>query len=35
MTLEVQGNVQAGYLIQDIHTGDVQVSRDGAVRIVL
>lgn len=35
MVLEVKGNVQAGYMIKDVQTGDIQISRDGAVTIVL
>lgn len=35
MTLEVQWEVSAGYLINDIATGAIQVSRDWTVTVVL
>ncbi len=35
MVLEVKGIVSAGYIIKDISTGDIAVSRDGTVTIVL
>lgn len=35
MTLEVAGEVSAGYMIDDVVTGNIMVSRDGTVTIVL
>lgn len=35
MVLDVQGEVHAGYSLKDISTGDIQVSRDGTVTILL
>ena len=35
MVLEVEGEVSAGYMIKDIATGNINVSRDGTVTIVL
>lgn len=35
MILEVEGEVSAWYMIKDISTGDIQVSRDGTVTIIL
>ncbi len=35
MILEVKGEVTAGYILNDISTGDIQVSRDGTVSITL
>ncbi len=35
MILEVKGIVSAGYIIKDIATGDIAVSRDGTVTILL
>lgn len=35
MILEVEGEVTAGYILNDISTGDIQVSRDGTVSITL
>jgi hypothetical protein len=35
MVLEVQGEVSAGYMIKNITTGDINVSRDGTVTILL
>lgn len=35
MVLEVDGEVSAGYMIKNIETGSIQVSRDGTVRIIL
>lgn len=33
--LEVQGEVSAGYVIKNISTGEIAVTRDGTVTIVL
>lgn len=35
MTLEVAGEVSAGYMINDIITGNIEVSRDGTITILL
>ncbi len=35
MVLDVQGEVSAGYMIKNITTGDIDVSRDGTVTIFL
>lgn len=35
MTLEVAGEVSAGYMINDVITGNITVSRDGTITIVL
>lgn len=35
MVLSVQWELHAGYLINDLSTGDIQVSRDGTVTIIL
>jgi len=35
MVLDVDGEVSAGYMIKDVASGDVAVSRDGTVTIVL
>jgi Protein of unknown function (DUF4230) len=35
MVLDVEGEVRAGYMIQDIANEDITVSRDGTVTIVL
>ncbi len=35
MILEVMGEVSAGYMINDITTGNIEVSRDGTITIIL
>lgn len=35
MVLEVKWEVSAGYMINEVATGDIQVSRDGTITIVL
>lgn len=35
MVLNVEGEVSAGYIINDITTGSINVSRDGTVTIIL
>ena len=35
MMLNIEGEVTAGYMIGDLETGDINVSRDGTITIIL
>jgi len=35
MVLDVEGEVRAGYTLKNINTGDIHISRDGTVTIIL